>query len=64
MSILLCYKHVCEDTMDSCDVLNGQNEQSSPTAILSDDGIHFTEMKYDIDISIHTFQNNLRTFIF
>ena len=28
---------------------------------LSDD---FTEMKYDTDISIHTFQNNLRTFIF
>ena len=24
----------------------------------------FTEMKYDTDISIHTFQNNLRTFIF
>ena len=27
--------------------------------------LHFyTEMKYDTDISIHTFQNNLRTFIF
>ena len=27
--------------------------------------LHFyAEMKYDTDISIHTFQNNLRTFIF